>query len=250
MKLQIRQYPPRAGSVLMAEDLALLEQAERGELEATLRFYEWSEPTVSLGFHQPEQVLDAERLRVARMPWVRRPTGGAAVLHSEELTYAIVIPDVADARAAARVQELVSRAIALGLRDVGVEADADSRGEPLTALPNRGSCFVRTSRWEVTARGRKIVGSAQRRLTRAILQHGSILTGDDHLRITDFLRVSNDAERELLRRKLAEKATSVAAELGHAIPMEKLRAALTASFSRVLTAEAPVRDALREKADR
>ncbi|MCX6600077.1 MAG: hypothetical protein NT025_00755 [bacterium] len=250
MKLQIRQDPPRAGFALMAEDKTLLEKAERGELEPTLRFYEWSQPTVSLGFHQPEQVLDGERLRAARMPWVRRPTGGAAVLHSEELTYAIVIPNVAGAGASARVQELVSRAIALGLRDIGVEADADSRGEPLTALPNRSSCFVRTSRWEVTARGRKIVGSAQRRLTRAILQHGSILTGDDHLRITDFLRVSNEAERETLRRKLAEKATSVAAELGHAIPMEKLRAALTASFSRVFAAEAPVRDALRDEVGR
>jgi lipoate-protein ligase A len=248
VKLQIRQDPPHEGVALMAEDVALLEQAERGELEPTLRFYEWSQPTVSLGFHQPEQVLDAERLRAARMPWVRRPTGGAAVLHSEELTYAIVIPDVAGA--SARVQELVSRAIALGLRDVGVEADADSRGEPLIALPNRSSCFVRTSRWEVTARGRKIVGSAQRRLTRAILQHGSILTGDDHLRITDFLRVSNEAERELLRRRLAEKATSVRGELGHAIPMEKLRAALTVNFSRVFAAEAPVRDALRDEVGR
>jgi lipoate-protein ligase A len=234
----------------MAEDMALLEQAERGESEATLRFYEWSEPTVSLGFHQPERVLDTERLRAARTPWVRRPTGGAAVLHSEELTYAIVIPDVADARASARVQELVSRAIALGLRDVGVEADADSRGEPLTALPDRSSCFVRTSRWEVTARGRKIVGSAQRRLTRALLQHGSILTGDDHLRIADFLRLPSEAERETLRRRLSEKATSVAAELGHAIPMAVLRHALTASFSRVFAAEAPERAALRDEVDR
>ena len=239
MTLRIVQEPPRAGFALMAEDKTLLERAERDELEATLRFYEWSEPTVSLGFHQPEQVLDGERLRAARVPWVRRPTGGAAVLHSEELTYAIVIPGVADAAASARVQELVSRAIALGLRDVGVEADADSHGEPLTALPNRSSCFVRTSRWEVTARGRKIVGSAQRRLTRALLQHGSILTGDDHLRIADFLRTSSESERETLRRRLAEKATSVSGELGHAIPMETLRAALAASFRRVFASEAP-----------
>jgi lipoate-protein ligase A len=223
----------------MAEDKALLEKAERDELEATLRFYEWSEPTVSLGFHQPEQVLDGERLRTARVPWVRRPTGGAAVLHSEELTYAIVIPGVADAAAAVRVQELVSRAIALGLREVGVDAEAASRGEPLTALPNRSSCFVRTSRWEVTARGRKIVGSAQRLLTRALLQHGSILTGDDHLRIADFLRTSSESERETLRRRLAEKATSVSGELGHAIPMETLRAALAASFRQVFAPDVP-----------
>jgi lipoate-protein ligase A len=237
--LRILHHPPREGAVLMAEDAALLDQAERGELEATLRFYEWSEPTVSLGFHQSEDILDAGAMSAAQVPWVRRPTGGAAILHSEELTYAIVLSGVTDAATAARVQERVSRAIALGLRAVGVDAEADSRGEPLGTLPNRRSCFVRTSRWEVTASGRKIVGSAQRRLTRALLQHGSILTGDDHLRIADFLRVSSDGERETLRRTLRDKSTSVAAEVGHAIPMDQMRAAMAHSFGCVFVQDVP-----------
>jgi lipoate-protein ligase A len=243
VKLRILQDPPGEGAALMAEDAALLERAERGDLTATLRFYQWSEPTVSLGFHQSEEILDGERLRAAYVPWVRRPTGGAAVLHSEELTYAIVLPCVTDAVAAARVQELVSRAIAWGLRAVGVEAEADARGEAVTALPNRSSCFVRTSRWEVTACGRKIVGSAQRRLTQALLQHGSILTGDDHLRITDFLRVSDESERGALRRRLSDKATSVAAEVGHTISMDTLRRAMAESFCRVFAQETSARHA-------
>jgi lipoate-protein ligase A len=235
VNLRILQDSARAGQLLMAEDRELLARAERGDLEPTLRFYEWSEPTVSLGFHQAEQVLDTERLRVAGVPWVRRPTGGAAVLHSEELTYAIVIPD--GARAAAHVQELVSRAIAQSLRAVGVDAVVESHGEPLTALRNRSSCFVRTSRWEVTTRGRKIVGSAQRKLALSLLQHGSILLGPDHLRIVDFLRMPCEAERNMLRRRLSERSTSVWGELGRVVSAETLRGALAASFRRVFAAE-------------
>lgn len=214
----------------MEEDQSLLERAERGELEPIVRFYQWEEPTVSLGFHQSADQLDAVRLKAARVPWVRRPTGGAAVLHSDELTYAIVLPDCNGPRDAARVQELVSRAIADGLRALGVAAEVDGRGEPLTALPSRMSCFVRTSRWEVTVSGRKIVGSAQRKLSRAVLQHGSILTGSDHLRITEFLLLKDEHSRALLRTKLESKATCIADELGHAVAISDVREAMAQSF--------------------
>ena len=239
MEISILQIPPREGSVLMVEDLAMLEHADRGCLVPTLRFYEWSQPTISLGFHQNEDILDSQQLAEVHMPWVRRPTGGAAVLHSDELTYSIVVPDAADAASSARVQEFVSRAIVAGLRAIGVDAETDARGEPLSALPNRSSCFVRTSRWEVTVHGRKIVGSAQRKLTRALLQHGSILVGDDHLRIVNFLRIANASERETLRQKLSFKATSITAELGRRISVEALRSVLAKSFQQTFQSEMP-----------
>jgi lipoyl(octanoyl) transferase len=240
--LRVVQDPAKCGQVLMDEDLALLEQAERGELGPLVRFYQWHVPTISLGFHQSAEQLDLFRLQAAHVPWVRRPTGGAAVLHSEELTYAIVLPDCTGPKDAAQVQELVSRAIAGGLRALGIAADVDERGEPLSALPNRTSCFVRTSRWEVTVKGRKIVGSAQRKLSRAILQHGSILTGNDHLRITEFLRMTDEASRESLRLKLEKKATCIAAEVGHVVDMAALREAMAQSFLSVF-AEAPTNTA-------
>jgi lipoate-protein ligase A len=233
ISLWVVQDVVKSGRVLMEEDLAFLEQAERGEIGPLVRFYEWNVPTVSLGFHQNAEQLDTERLNAAGVPWVRRPTGGAAVLHSEELTYAIVMPNCDGPKDAARVQELVSRAIAGGLRMIGVEAEVDERGEPLTALPNRASCFVRTSRWEVTVRGKKIVGSAQRKLSHAILQHGSILTGDDHLRITEFLQMKDENSRQSLRAKLESKATSIRAELGHAVEIPMLRNAMARSFETV-----------------
>ena len=233
---RLQQEPKTPGSILMAQDHDLLERAERGECGPVLRFYEWEQPTISLGFHQNDESLDREQLAAAGVPWVRRPTGGAAVLHSEELTYAVILPIGVQAGESTLVQEFVARAIARGLRDVGVAADVDERGEPLSALPNRVSCFVRTSRWEVTARGRKLVGSAQRKLTRAILQHGSILTGDDHLRIVQFLRVKDDASRSLLRARLESKSTSVSQELGRTIEPSDLREAMARNFTEVFAA--------------
>jgi lipoyl(octanoyl) transferase len=233
ISFRVEQVPPRPGAVLMAEDRDLLERAERGEGEPVLRLYEWDQPTVSLGFHQAEDSLDAGRLAVAQIPWVRRPTGGAAVLHSQELTYAVILPLGVQAGEAALVQEFIARAIAGGLREIGVVAEVDSRGEPLSALPNRVSCFVRTSRWEVTAHGRKLVGSAQRKLTRAVLQHGSILTGDDHLRIVDVLRVKDEAAREALRSRLLAKSTSASAELGRSVEPSALRDVMEQNFIRV-----------------
>lgn len=233
MQLTIVQIPAQTGAQLMADDEALLRRAEQGHSEVIVRFYEWVEPTISLGYHQDEAILDHERIISGGVPWVRRPTGGAAVLHSEELTYSIILPDAADAIASATVQELVSRAIAGGLRALGVEADVDARGEPLSALPNRSSCFVRTSRWEVTAHGKKIVGSAQRKLTRALLQHGSILTGNDHLRIVDFLRMSGDTERDALRAKLSVKATSIHSELKRSVSICRMREVMAESFLKV-----------------
>lgn len=230
IEFRVEQEPAKPGTVLMAEDRELLERAEQGEIGPTLRFYEWEVPTLSIGFHQGEDGLELARLSEARVPWVRRPTGGAAVLHSEELTYAVVLPRGAESGGSAVVQEAVARAISAGLRSIGVAAETDARGEPLSALSNRISCFVRTSRWEVTAGGRKIVGSAQRKLSRAILQHGSILTGDDHLRIVELLRLTDDQARASLRDRLAAKSTSVSAELGRRVTPSELREPMERAF--------------------
>ena len=233
MELIIRQDAAQSGWLLMEQDRALLEEMERSKTQPVLRFYEWSEPTLSLGYHQSPDTLDAERLHRDSVPFVRRPTGGAAVLHSQELTYAIIIPSRNEPEIAAEILEGVSRAIAMALRAIGVAAAVSPHGEPLTALKNRTSCFLRTSRWEVTVHGRKIVGSAQRKLPRALLQHGSILTGDDHLRIVDYLMMPDEAARNSLRERLKKHSTSVYAELGFSVEMERLRRELARSFTDV-----------------
>ncbi len=235
MDLVIRQDSRQAGQTLMDIDRGLMEAAARSETGIVIRFYEWEVPTVSLGYHQSDTVLDHQRLFVEGTPFVHRPTGGAAVLHSDELTYAVVIPNADAPGMTSWVQENASEALALGLRSVGVDARVDSRGEPLSALSNRASCFVRTSRWEVTARGKKIVGSAQRKWESAILQHGSILLGDDHVRIADYLTLSSDEDHAKLKLRLHDHSTCIEAELGHRISVADLRAAMENSFRTVFS---------------
>lgn len=230
MDLTISQDFAESGDILMRRDAELLELAANDQLGPYLRFYRWIVPTVSLGYHQKQELLDEAKLNSDHIPWVRRPTGGAAVLHSEELTYAIIIPHASDARAASAVQEYVGKAIADGLRKLGVNATVEERGEPLAALPNRTSCFVRTSKWEVGVSGKKLVGSAQRKLGHALLQHGSILEGNDHLRIIDLLKVQNESLRGALRERLETHSTSIFAELGYKIEDQEIRKTLAKSF--------------------
>ena len=239
--LKIFQDNADHGQALMDRDQQLLDAARAGEQATVVRFYTWSEPTISLGFHQKTDLLQLDVMQEAGVPWVRRPTGGAAVLHSEELTYAIIVPDVLSPGFASKIHELVGRSIANGLRELGVKAQLDSRGEPMSALPNRESCFVRTSRWEVTVDGRKMVGSAQRMLGSALLQHGSILTGRDHLRIVEFLNMESEKAKEVLRGKLAVKSTSIEQELNRTIPENSVREAMERSFHEVFSSLPDIR---------
>lgn len=231
MSLVVRQDGAHSGQFLMDRDRDELALAAESGWGPCLTIYEWDVPTLSLGFHQETTKVDLERMASNGVPLVRRPTGGAAVLHSEELTYAIVVPNAIDLRAGSWLQEYVGRSITEALCRIGVQARLDERGEASSPLQNRTSCFVRTSRWEVAVHGKKLVGSAQRRQGDALLQHGSILMGNDHLRIVEFLSVSRPEEREMLRKRLDSKATCVQNEIGAGDHRDVLRAALAAAFA-------------------
>jgi lipoate-protein ligase A len=166
------------GSANMALDEALLEQvAERDDL-AYLRGYGWSEPTLSLGYFQ--RMADAElEPRWQFAPRVRRATGGGAIWHERELTYALVLPaNHPCARPHTALYQAVHSAIAEILRRQGV--NALRRGPASDHDRERSSrrpflCFTDRDPEDIVTDGFKVVGSAQRRRGGAILQHGSIL---------------------------------------------------------------------------
>jgi lipoate-protein ligase A len=108
--------------------------------------------------------------------FVRRPTGGRAVLHDDELTYMIAVPTRATG-GARETYRAVNRGLAVGIRSLGVEVDL----EPDRATPglDAGPCFQIPAGGEVVAAGRKLIGSAQARIGSALLQHGSIILGGD-----------------------------------------------------------------------
>ena len=171
---------PASGPKNMAVDHALAACSSPGE--AVLRIYRWSRPTVSFGRNEPARDrYDPAAGRNAGIEFVRRPTGGRAVLHDQELTYATVLP--LTTRGGLRATyELINRGLVEALCSLGVPAVmAEGRGVP--AGPGSGPCFDEPAPGEVTVAGRKLVGSAQARLEGVILQHGSLLIGPGQERL-------------------------------------------------------------------
>lgn len=187
MRLRLIVDPPARGVWNMAVDEALLESAAGGG-PATLRFYAWSEPTLSLGYFQA--VADRGQHAASRScPLVRRASGGGAILHDRELTYSIAMPLASRfGRGADSLYAQVHGALIETLAGAGVPAilyaAENAAGErALSALPFL--CFERRSAGDVIAGettageavrfAHKVAGSAQRRQRGALLQHGSIL---------------------------------------------------------------------------
>lgn len=171
--------PPVDGATNMARDEALALACARGDAMPTLRLYGWLPACLSLGRFQPLAAVDAAACARAGVSLVRRPSGGRAILHADELTYAVVAP--ADhpllrggVRAAYRA---ISQALLAGLHILGVAASLapslrETRAAPRPHRP--ASCFDSASDYEIVVGGRKLVGSAQARIGGAVLQHGSL----------------------------------------------------------------------------
>jgi lipoate-protein ligase A len=160
----------------MAVDQALLERAEQLD-ESWLRLYTWKPHCLSFGRHEPAaRRYDRERIAALDIDTVRRPTGGRAVWHSRELTYAVAVP----CRYLGTLQEAyleIHRVLAEALMKLGVPASLAPRAGPMPL--DGGACFARPAGGEVMAGTRKMVGSAQLRRGGALLQQGSILLADD-----------------------------------------------------------------------
>jgi lipoate-protein ligase A len=160
----------------MAVDEALLDMPQSGW---TLRFYQWDRPTVSIGYAQPlARAVDRSRAHILAIPVVRRPTGGRAVLHGDEITYSIAGPLEVGALAGgvSASYRRIAAGLRAGLRSLGVVVDVERRG-PAPSPSHKGPCFSARTRHELAAAGRKLVGSAQRRRGGRLLQHGSLLLG-------------------------------------------------------------------------
>ena len=213
------------GASNMALDTAMAEALAAGQGTPTLRLYGWSPWAISLGYNQLEEEIDAARCKAEGIDIVRRPTGGRAILHAEELTYCVVMP--AGRKSILEVYNEISRALVRGLGLFGVEA-ALQRSQPdfpeHYRSPSAIPCFTASARYEIEWDGRKLVGSAQRRVTgttNVVLQHGSILCGPAHKRLTEFIRADEDV-RELLRTELNMKTVDLSEATGRPVDIDRL----------------------------
>jgi lipoate-protein ligase A len=170
MTRRIRLLPFAAadGATNMAADEAMLESAAESGV-ASLRFYTWTEPTLSLGYFQES----AGREQLPPMPWVRRSTGGAGIVHHRELTYSFALPAGPEWKSDDPWICRMHRLLRGVLLDRGVESRVVACGEE----QKRGEvlCFLHHTAGDLVVGGSKVAGSAQRKLRGALLQHGSLL---------------------------------------------------------------------------
>ena len=182
---------PARGAVHMATDSALLASVRAGA-PPLLRLYRWAPACLSFGRNQPARGLyDRARARALGIDFVRRPTGGLAVLHDAELTYAVVVP--AGVLGGPRATYCaINRALTAALRGLGAPVDLAGASAPTPLAAGAPPCFAASAAGEVVAGDRKLVGSAQRMEGRTLLQHGSILLNGDQRRLTG-LRTAREA---------------------------------------------------------
>lgn len=197
------------------------ELAEATAIDGTprLRFYSWNPWTLSLGYNQKEERIDAEGLAAAGYDLVRRPTGGRAVFHAEEITYGVAMP--AGEEGVHATYARISRALLRGFELLGAEGIDFSRSAPdfrehYEEVDSEG-CFSASALNELTFEGRKLVGSAQRRYGKTLLQHGSILLDDAHLQIVNFLSIKPEL-REGMAQRLRKKTATLKEILQERLP--------------------------------
>ncbi|MAS34598.1 MAG: hypothetical protein CL610_11355 [Anaerolineaceae bacterium] len=202
---------PTPGTRNMAIDEALL---MTNPVQPVLRLYRWMPFCLSLGYGQRSREADRQRLADRGWDLVRRPTGGRAILHGDELTYSLVLP--ADHPLAAGgvlpSYQRISEALVRSLREMVTELDASQQDNNTASGP---VCFDVPSHYELTVQGRKLVGSAQVRRKSGILQHGTIPLHGDIGRICDVLAYTNEADRETARQHVRQRATTLGEALRH-----------------------------------
>jgi lipoyl(octanoyl) transferase len=212
----------------MALDDALLQDAARSG-RPTLRLYRWSPPCLSFGRNEPA-LARYDRAAIDRLGLdvVRRPTGGRAVWHDAEVTYAVAAPIAAFGTLAESYRAIHAR-LAAALRTLGAAAELAPRGR--AAGVGDGPCFATPVGGEVLVNGKKVVGSAQVRHGPAFLQHGSIL-----------LDGSQDVIQAVSRQApAASAATSLSAVLGRPVGFAEVADAIIAAWGEQLAPSALVR---------
>jgi lipoate-protein ligase A len=187
-----------SGTFNMAVDNFLAHQMHKTLDKPLLRFFTWNPYCISLGYHQNHHEIDKKACWERGIDIVRRPTGGRAILHAEELTYSVIYPF--EKMEKNTFYRLVHLPFVQSLKNLGIPAEFES------AQPNFRKayqtehaplCFASSAKYEVEVKGKKLIGSAQRIYEKAILQHGSLLMGSEHEKLVEFLKISEKQRAQM-----------------------------------------------------
>jgi lipoate-protein ligase A len=221
--------PPMEGRRNMAIDEALLLKASEQGITPVLRLYGFSPPTLSLGrFQRLEGIIDRGKIESNGITLVRRPTGGQAVLHDQELTYAVILSrEHMQPFSKRAIYRFISSLLIEGLRilDIGGEINRNRIGSP-----HNPDCFGTAAEYEISGiKGNKLIGSAQVLTRCASLQHGSIPLNSSYTDISSYII----ADRQPVEgEQVGEKPTSLKNELGRSVSFSEAVSAFTAGFKK------------------
>jgi lipoate-protein ligase A len=230
-------HPPYNGAWNMAVDEAILESASTKTQPPTLRLYDWYPYTLSLGHAQPISDVNIEALKGHQWTLVRRPTGGRAILHADELTYSVSAP-IDDPTISGNVLESyqkISNALLWALQVIGITADSKPKNPVDSHLTHDPVCFQYPSDYEITYQGKKLIGSAQARKKNGVLQHGAIPLFGDITRIIDVLNFPDSSSKINAKDRLINRATTIQDSLNRNNSWFELATAISDGFSEILS---------------
>src|SRR5690606_23279462 len=240
----------------MALDEALLDWHSQGEIPPVIRFYEWNPATLSIGyFQQVHKDINLEAVKKQNLGFIRRPTGGRAVLHDQELTYSVIVtesyPNMPET--VTEAYRVISEGILQGFRLLGLDAyfSVPETKEQLDDLkkPKSAVCFDAPSWYELVVEGRKAAGSAQTRQKGVILQHGAIPVSMDLDKLVSVFHFASEGHRQRMKDKLKNKAVSIEELSGRSIAMDEVAEAFRTGFQKALDIEFITREPNKEILD-
>ena len=226
----------RSAEFNMAADMYLLGRCVEGG-GLTVRFYSWERPSVTVGYMQDAAgELDMDALREYGAAWIRRPTGGRAVLHDGDITYSCTFPKSLTVMGSGITEtyRIITDCLMEGLARASIRCAAHDSDNDIKGIRRdvKLPCFLAPNRNEIMVDGRKLVGSAQKRTANAVLQHGSIPVTTAYRKLPDFLRI-DESEKEKQIRLLASKSCCID-ELTSGAAFESLAECLMDGFLSIL----------------
>jgi lipoate-protein ligase A len=233
---RLLRTPPAEGAWNMAVDEAILESTAQGIMPPTIRLYAWSPACLSLGYAQSFDDIDLENLDKFGWDKVRRPTGGRAILHTDELTYSICGSKNSPLLMGSVLEsyQRLSRGLLEALRLIGIESDLPKlTNESRSTSTQNPVCFEVPSNYEITVGGKKLIGSAQSRKKNGVLQHGTLPLCGDITRIINVLRFPDELHKENAKIGLLNHATTVENILGYPGDWWLTSIAIESAFQRI-----------------
>ena len=216
----------------MALDELMLDWLSTGKIGPTIRFYGWSPAGISIGrFQDATKKIDFQQAADYGVEIVRRQTGGRAVLHDEELTYSVAVPETHPAmpRSVKEAYLVISKGLLAGYRELGINAEF-AIPESSKEKTDSAVCFDKSSWYELLVNGKKAAGSAQMRRKGVILQHGSVPIETNTTKLFDLFSYPSLEIKQNARQAFKGKAISINEAAGKSFHFDEVKAAFKRGF--------------------